>query len=190
MAQEIEIEYKALLTEAQFEALNHALPFPTEPVTQVNHYFETEDFKLKEKGAALRIRMKNNTYILTLKEPYEDAILETHDTLTAEEFKQWTTGSPVSKKHTTKQLQQLGIPIEELKYYGALTTERKSYIADDIIYVLDKSFYNNQVDYELEIEAPSHEKGKKVISELIDTHNIDAISTTTKIERFFTTLAP
>lgn len=187
MAQEIEIEYKVLLSEQQFKQLASELPFPAKPITQINYYFETVDFKLKSVKSALRIRKKQDRYVLTLKEPFENAILETHDFLSEAEFEQWINRQPCAKQHTSKQLKQLGVTVDELVYYGALQTDRKTYIVDDVTYVLDKSYYNNIIDYELEIEAMTHDIGKKAIDQLINQFNLSAINQTTKIERFFTT---
>lgn len=188
MAQEIEIEYNALLTEAQYELLNKTFPFGEQAQTQINHYFETKDFRLKEQMSALRIRQKGDTYTLTLKEPYEDAILETHDSLTEAEFTSWIKGKAVHKHHVNKQLGKLNISESDLIYYGSLTTDRKSFTKNNIIYVLDKSFYNGNVDYELEIEAPSHEQGQTVISSLMKTFQIEKLNDIPKIKRFFQTL--
>lgn len=56
MTQEIEIEFKNIVTEEEFNTLCKS--FSIEVFTkQVNHYFETPDFSLKA-GSALRIRHK------------------------------------------------------------------------------------------------------------------------------------
>lgn len=53
----------------------------------MNHYFETPNFSLKEAGSALRIRHKGETYTLTLKQPAEVGLLETHQVVTENEAK-------------------------------------------------------------------------------------------------------
>lgn len=188
MSQQIEIEYNALLTEQQYNRLNDTLPFPNEAITQVNHYFETEDFQLKTKRSAIRIREKANEYILTLKEPYEDAILETNTILTERQFRHWIDGKRTAGANVLKQLKALDVHPEALHYYGSLTTERKQFIQNNITYVLDKSFYNGKVDFELEIEAPSHEQGMDTITTLLNKYEIAALNETPKIKRFFMTL--
>src|SRR5699024_12592300 len=80
--QQIEIERKTMLTEAEFELLLKKLPFESAPIIQTNYYFETEDLALKRNRSALRIRQKNNSYTLTLKEPHEEGVLETNEPLT------------------------------------------------------------------------------------------------------------
>ena len=188
MSQEIEIEYKTLLTEKEYNTLLQALPFPNEAIMQTNYYFETRDFALKDYGSALRIRKKNDKYTLTLKEPHAEGILETHDALTYEQFIAWTNERPIPMKHVTKQLQALDINETDLHYYGSLETARRTFVKDDILYVLDKSSYNNKIDYELEIEAPSQAKGETALQELLTKYPVTNEQSITKIERFFTTL--
>lgn len=186
--QEIEIEYKVLLSKEQYELLATSLPFPKTPITQVNHYFETEDFALKAQLSALRIREKEGKYFLTLKEVQEEGILETHDELNKEEFMSWLNGQPRPKEHTAKRLERLKIDIVKLKYFGSLTTERKTFSKDNLHYFLDKSIYHDKVDYELEIEAPNKEVGLQVFESILEKYQIEKKKPITKIERFFTSL--
>jgi uncharacterized protein YjbK len=185
MTQEIEIEFKNLLTKQEYLHLLEHLPFPEDGQKQVNYYFETEDFKLRQKHSALRIREKNEMFQLTLKEPYQQGLLETHDSLSSEEATQWLQGNPIPKEATTKQLLQLGITVAELKLFGSLTTIRREYKQDDLIFVLDQSFYHDQVDYELEIEATNHEIGQQAINKLLNEWKITKRDTPNKIARFF-----
>lgn len=187
MKQEIEIEFKMMLTENEYNNLLTRCSFPKQAITQTNYYFETEAFLLKQKQSALRIRMKNDTYTLTLKQPHKQGILETHQSLTKNEAMSWINNQPVINNEMTNYLEMLNIPINDLKFYGSLTTERRQFEQNNIIYVLDKSFYNNIVDYELEIEAPTQMKGEESFQSLLDEFNIIQKDTVTKIERFFNT---
>lgn len=188
MTQEIEIEFKNLLTKAEFDTLLEIFPFPKKPFKQINHYFETEDLELKKHSSALRIREKNGEFTLTLKEPFGDALLETHDKLTQEEALSWLSGKPIAKANTGKQLKQLGIAFRDLKYFGDLTTERREYKNKDILYVLDYSKYNDQDDYEFELEAESRSEGEKIFKWVLETNHIPLRRTPNKIERFFMNL--
>ncbi|MEC5423592.1 CYTH domain-containing protein [Virgibacillus sp. C22-A2] len=188
MAQEIEIEYKNLLKETEFHSLLAHLPFPQQGKTQINYYFETENFSLKKSGCALRIREKNNAYQLTLKEPHQHGLLETHDNLTKEEASQWIQGSKIEKEHTGRQLKDFGINVEDLIYFGSLTTVRRELNYKDVLLVLDYSTYNGQADFELELEAPSVETGLSEFDYLLKTYAIPKRKTPNKIKRFFNTL--
>ncbi|MFB4169787.1 CYTH domain-containing protein [Virgibacillus sp. JSM 102003] len=185
MAQEIEIEYKNLLTKDEFERVLYSLPFPNDAQTQTNHYFETADFTLKKNGCALRIREKNNTFTLTLKEPNDTGLLETHDTLTIQEANQWINEDYIAKKYTSMQLENKGINLDDLKYFGSLTTKRRELNYQGVLLVLDYSTYGDTSDYELELEAASEELGIKMMQDTLDKFNIKRRHTPNKIQRFF-----
>lgn len=188
MNQEIEIEFKTIIQKSDFRALQQQLPFDAQPIQQINYYFETKQQDFKRKRCALRIREKAGKYTLTLKEPHKEGILETHDELTKEECAAWLHNQPVIKPHTNKQLTALGILEENIFYFGALETERYTYQTTDLLYVLDKSEYNQQLDYELELEATNYTAGEQAFNELLKQYNIIKQEPVTKIERFFNTL--
>lgn len=185
MTQEIEIEYKNLLTEKEFHKLLRYLPFPESGEIQTNFYFETADFSLRENKCALRIRKKNGVYRLTLKEPHPNGLLETHDSLTKEEAQKWISGQIVPKPHTTEQLKKKGISPEDLKCYGNLTTDRREANYKNVLIVLDYSTYNNKNDYEFELEADSEELGKAMFDSILRELDIKKRETPNKIQRFF-----
>lgn len=189
MSQEIEIEFKNLITKEEFNKIHTIYPFPESPTTQTNFYFDTVDFSLKKNHSALRIREKKGEFYLTLKETIEEGILETHDTLSQDEMLQWKSNQPISKPNVVKQLHQLDIEINDLIYYGSLTTKRAEYYHDQLIYVLDESNYNGYSDYELEIEAPSFQKGQVAFNNLLKNLDIPKRETPNKIMRFFSTLS-
>ncbi|WP_249870111.1 CYTH domain-containing protein [Oceanobacillus saliphilus] len=185
MTQEIEIEYKNLLTKEEYERLLHSLPFPEEGKKQINHYFETEDFALKRFGCALRIREKDGKFQLTLKEPHPEGLLETHDWLTDQEAKSWLEGNIIPKEHTEKQLLKKNMQLEKLQYCGNLTTLRREIAYHDVLLVLDYSTYLEMEDYEFELEATSKESGIRIFQQVLEQHAIEKKNTPNKIERFF-----
>lgn len=188
MTQEIEIEYKNLLTREEFDSLLTKLPFPKDSQVQTNYYFETEDFALRSQSSALRIREKNGNYQLTLKEPHPEGLLETHDFLTEKEAFSWLHGNICEKPHVIKQLENLNIPYKELLYFGKLKTERREVNYKNVLIVLDISTYNGHIDYEFELEAPDRESGKRLFHQLLEEYHIVLKETPNKIERFFSLL--
>lgn len=189
LAQEIEIEFKNLLTKEEFNCILYSLPFPSEPKNQKNHYFETADFSLKKSGCALRVREKNDTYTLTLKEPHTTGLLETHDTLTRQEAHEWMKGNSIAKEHTSKQLAKREILTEDLIYFGSLTTERRELKYGAVLLVLDYSIYGDTSDYELELEATSEAIGRETMEEILEKFTIKNRHTPNKIQRFFASKA-
>ncbi|QKY68617.1 CYTH domain-containing protein [Lentibacillus sp. CBA3610] len=185
MTQEIEIEYKNLLIKEEFDRLLQELPFPDQSDTQTNHYFESADFALKKLGCALRIREKNGTYTLTLKEPYPSGLLETHDTLTEQEATAWINGDVLHEKDAAKRIADKGISPDNLIYFGSLTTERRELNYRDTLLVLDYSTYYGYDDYELELETSSERHGREIMQDILTGFNIEKRDTPNKIQRFF-----
>ncbi|UOR13117.1 CYTH domain-containing protein [Halobacillus amylolyticus] len=186
MAQEIEIEFKNLLSEKEYYKLYTHLSFETvDRIEQTNYYFETEDLKLRNKGAALRVRQKNDTWTVTLKEPHPDGLLETHDQLSKETADLWINDQISDAPNVDNQLNKLGISTSDLRYIGFLTTHRKEREYKDTLIVLDHSFYYDESDYELELEASSKQQGEKVFDELLSTYHIPKRQTENKIKRFY-----
>lgn len=186
MSQEIEIEFKNLLEEQEYNQLIASFPFDiNDRFTQNNYYFETENFDLREHGSALRIRKKGDTWTATLKEPHPDGLLETHDVLTEEEAHEWMTHSPKPAPNIQARLIVIGITFEDLAFKGALTTERMEIDYQETLLVLDRSHYHNKTDYELELEAKEQQYGEKIFTKILKEANIPKRSTPNKIQRFF-----
>lgn len=186
MSQEIEIEFKNLLIKSEYTKLLQAFNLnPEDAFKQVNYYFETSDLTLRENGSALRIRKKNDSYQLTLKQPHEKGLLETHDTLSKNEVRLWMNDEIIAKPNVGRQLEQLGISFNSLFFQGELTTNRIETPYKDTLIVLDHSQYNNLEDYELELEANNFAYGKQIFLELLTEHHIQQRKTPNKIKRFF-----
>lgn len=185
MSEEIEIEYKAMLQKEQFEAILAAYPFPNEAIVQTNHYFETDDFALREANAALRIREISENYVITLKQAKTNHVLETHDTITAKMFTAWTKGEIIYPPAINKALTELGIESANLTYVGALTTKRYTFEKDKVHYCLDESHYAGITDYELEIEESTFGSAIDIFLKIIGEFAIEEVVSETKIARFF-----
>lgn len=184
MTQEIEIEFKNIVTEEEFQSLCKS--FSIEAFTkQVNHYFETPDFSLKEAGSALRIRHKGETYTLTLKQPAEIGLLETHQVVTETEAKMMMETNTIIQGAVVDQLHKLQIPVSALTYMGSLTTERAETLFEGGTLVFDHSFYYNHDDYEIEFEVQDEETGKAAFIHLLKQHDIPIRHTNNKVKRFF-----
>lgn len=188
MSQEIEIEFKNILTLAEFQYLLSSYPFPKVPQEQINYYFETNRLDLHKNRCALRIRKKNDVYQLTLKEPHTDGILETHTTLSKKEALNWLSDNIMYKGNVGDQLERVPIEPKSLHYIGKLHTTRYEVGIEDNLLVLDHSVYNNHSDYELEIETKNKNSGKVFFERFLADNRIQKKETLNKIERFFRTL--
>ncbi|SEU02855.1 Uncharacterized protein YjbK [Salinibacillus kushneri] len=186
MHEELEIEFKNMLTKKEYDSLMDAFQLDEQmAVKQVNHYFETDGFQLKDQGAALRIREKKQKCVFTLKEPHEDGLLETHATVSKAVLQNCQNGHIHLPEAIKQKLLNLHIPIEQLKYRGELVTFRLEMEWYNCLLVLDHSLYGQTEDFELELEAPEHVHGKKVFHQLLTNYNISKRPTKNKIQRFF-----
>lgn len=187
MSQEIEIEFKNILNKVEYDRLLSMFNFPLNPVIQTNYYFETATFSFREQSSALRIREKTSGFKITLKEPYGEGLLETHESITPAELIRCQKNDFVKKAAISKQLKSLNIKEEDLIYFGSLTTERKEFTYKNCLLVLDISTYNGQKDYEFELESPTYKEGEVLFEEILNEANIPIRRTPNKVARFFTT---
>ena len=187
MSQQIEIEFKNLLTKEEFDRLTSFFHLSENDfVQQENHYFDTELFQLKELGIALRIRAKNNRYVLTLKEPARVGLLETHQPLSEQEALTAIRTSLLPKEgEVMEKIARLGIKLEKLVLFGSLTTFRAEKVYKNGLIVLDHSRYENKEDFEAEFEAKDEKEGMQMFYSLLKMHGIPLRKTENKIKRLY-----
>lgn len=188
MHQEIEIEFKNLLTKEEYHLLCERFSLSERDfIMQENHYFDSEDFSLKNKGCALRIRKKKAHYEMTLKQPAEEGLLETNEIISAEEAKSIIATNRIPEGAIAKILrEELKIAPENVIYFGSLSTRRAETEYEGGLLVIDHSMYLNKEDYELEYEVTNFSAGQKIFIDLLKTLNIPVRHTDNKIKRFFT----
>lgn len=186
MRQELEIEFKNILSEDEYHQLLSAFSIGEDKkVIQENFYFDTTEFSLKNLGAALRIREKEGTYTLTLKQPVRRGLLETHQVLTLKEAEQMLDGGPIIPGEVSSILKTLSINPIDVTFFGSLKTKRAEVEYKNGLLVLDKSYYLNWIDFEVEYEVTDEENGKVIFKDLLNQYNIPLRKTDNKIRRFY-----
>lgn len=186
MSQNIEIEFKNLLTKKEYLQLKSHFDIKDEDLfKQENHYFDTSDFLLKENKAALRIRKKQELYELTLKQPHKDGLLETNKILTIQESKAIFETGVIKDKQIINLLAQMNIPSHNIQYFGSLTTIRAEKEIGNGLLVLDHSFYLNEEDFELEYEVTNRQKGQVDFEQILQKFQIPKRQTKNKVQRFY-----
>ncbi|MBB6443556.1 CYTH domain-containing protein [Bacillus benzoevorans] len=186
MPQNIEIEFKNLLTESDFHILlKHFNVNESQFFIQENYYFDTPDFSLKQSGCALRIREKKSGFEMTLKQPHPDGLLETTEKLTNEKAQALLQGTPLPDGLIKEQLSHMKINAEQLLFFGSLVTERAEIEYQGGVMVFDSSTYLNMRDYELEYEVTDRAKGEAVFLQLLAELNIPIRKTKNKVKRFY-----
>ncbi|MEC1068356.1 CYTH domain-containing protein [Priestia megaterium] len=186
MKQEIEIEFKNIVTKEEFDRLrSHFQLTEDQFVSQENHYFDTPTFSLKDCGAALRIRSKKDKSVLTLKQPHQEGLLETHEALTNEQAKELRDGSPKIPSTIQQLITDLQVDSHALTYFGTLRTSRAEIPYKNGLLVLDHSFYLGAEDYEVEYEVTDANEGAKYFEQLLTELDIKKKPTENKIRRFY-----
>ncbi|WP_214819509.1 MULTISPECIES: CYTH domain-containing protein [unclassified Exiguobacterium] len=183
MTQEVEIEFKSMLTKDEYEKLIRAYKLENQVRWQANDYFDTPSFQLKKQGAALRIREKKHGQVLTLKQPNEVGLLETHSSITEEEAEDLFKYGIIHDDQMKQALApfQLNAALEHL---GRLETNRAEHQTEDGLLVLDESHYLETTDYEIEFEVTNEEAGKRAFERLLAEHGLPYRPAKNKIVRF------
>lgn len=186
MSQELEIEFKNMLTASEYDLLiNEFRLEESDFFTQTNYYFDTADFQLKARLAALRIRKRELHYELTLKTPEQIGLLETTQILAEEQVSAILDGANIPVGQVRDALHTLSIDHEELVMFGSLTTTRAEKDYKKGLLVFDKSFYSDTHDFELEYEVTDFEKGKVIFNRFLEDRQIPQRPTKNKILRFY-----
>ena len=185
MTHQIEIEFKNSLTKIEYTHLLKDLNLSEKDCyTQENHYYDTKDWKLKNKHSALRIRLFATSAELTLKTPLGEDLLETTDPLSLKEAQQFLNSQTIKTDgYVAKKITELQIDPKNLLLFGSLTTKRCEKRIPQGLIVLDESSYGTNKDYELEFEAASRATGKVYFEQFLKKHSIEKRSTKNKIVR-------
>jgi uncharacterized protein YjbK len=186
MSQSLEIEFKNLLSPAEFENIKSHFGLEiSDFIQQENHYFDTPSFLLKENKAALRIRRKANYYELTLKQTVEAGLLETTQIISESEAINACKEDILPKGHVCELIEKMKIDTSSLKFFGTLTTKRAELAYKDGLLVLDHSHYLHTEDYELEYEVTDRVKGEETFLSFLESFKIPIRVTDNKIMRFY-----
>lgn len=186
MSQNIEIEFKNMLTKEEFNQLkSHFQVKSSDFIKQENHYFDTLDFALKEKGCALRIREKKGRFEMTLKQPHPEGLLETNQILSDEQANVLLNGGQIMDGIVKAQITTLNVNTDDIQYFGSLITDRVEFPYLEGLLVLDFSSYLNVQDYEVEYEVSNRDIGESTFLNLLSKLNIPIRKSKNKVRRFY-----
>ncbi|MGT2799229.1 CYTH domain-containing protein [Streptococcus marmotae] len=167
----LEIEYKTLLTAAEFQQLQTEFT-DVAPVLQTNYYIDTADFSLRQHHYSLRIRTLEDRAELTLKIPQDIGNQEYNQALLLEHAHQLIQKVELPEGDILDLITQTGIALEELIVWGDLTTRRYEKVTPIGLMALDENSYAEQTDYELEVEVEDASQGKMAFEEYLKQRQI------------------
>ncbi|WYK02368.1 hypothetical protein A5821_003511 [Enterococcus sp. 7F3_DIV0205] len=185
VSENLEIEFKTLLSIEEFSrTVDYFQLKEKQFFTQTNYYFDSADFQLKEKHIGLRVRTLSNNAEITLKIPEEVGLLEINDTISIDEAQHIVASATLPNSgNVYNRLTTLGINKNDLRLIGSLTTKRAEIKLPQGLLALDESWYNEQHDFELELEVDDPYNGKADFLSLLNTLNIKESPSPNKIQR-------
>ena len=154
MSKNIEIEKRVMLTEEQYlSLLKYASNYSSrKEMTLVNYYFDDENLSLRNAHHMFRIRVTNNKdYELTLKVKGDNGDLEINEPLSNGEIEKLLKKLEIKNKEINEIVSN--DTSKEIKYITSLKTERIEIEFGRYLFVLDKNYYSDIIDYDLEIES-------------------------------------
>ena len=183
MTESLEIEYKTLLSQEEWEALLSQLHL-THCITQTNYYFD-DHHCLQYKQAALRIRRIDYHAEMTLKIKEETGHLEVTENLNLQEWQTFkATGQLPYKASIEQYLNDYGTSLLKVKEIAHLSTTRYEKVLDkNATIMVDKSTYYDKVDYELEMEVTDASQGWHQFNTFLAKHHIEFKQSHPKIAR-------
>lgn len=185
MQKETDVEFKSLLTEAEYHKLlgyfkNAKSDF------QTNHYFDTKRFSLKALNASLRVRERENLE-LTLKRKKGYNIDIKSIEISTKDFGDLKETGIVKAGSIADDLQSL-IKDQKVVNFLSLSTLRHYVPYGSGILNIDKSNYLGICDYEIEYTSKSYHQGKLDFIQIISEFGIQYKKSEKKIKRAFNAL--
>lgn len=194
MIQELEIEYKNILTKNEYQRILNAEFKESDSgihhhkIIQTNHYFDTKEKLLKNQSAALRIRVLDSKNELTFKVPSDDFLMETNLLLDDSQVTNILNKGYLMLKDLTENKLELNLNNinKESKFihFNSFKTIRYEKKSDSNLLVLDQTFFQNEfVDYELEVEGDNPIEAKNYFDSILTSYSIPFRKTLPKIAR-------
>lgn len=185
MSENLEIEFKTLLSKEEFSRTVEYFNLNEKDFfTQINYYFDSTDFQLKKQKIGLRVRTLATNAEITLKVPQKVGLLEINDALSIQEAQKIIESATLPDHgNVYNKLNELGMDKDDLRLIGSLTTKRAEKKLPQGLLALDESWYNEQHDFELELEVDDAEKGRESFLSVLDSLTIKESPSPNKIQR-------
>lgn len=184
----IEKEYKKILDVNLYNKLDNF--FTWDSINkQTNYYYMDIDEKLLNNNVHIRVRKVTDNYKLQIKYPYLDK--EKHESVLHVRNEKEKILDSLPEVISGEEIYNLiDFKSKDAKRIGSLVTERKIYNPDKSIKIcLDKNYYEDIIDYEIEVEYTCKDDDSKLIEvkSLLSNNGINfEIKTEDKFSRFLT----
>lgn len=162
-----EYESRVMVSEEQYhQILSHYSKSRSkkEYSVNVNTYFDYDDLYLTQHHIVLRTRSINDEkYELTLKIKKENGDLELNHILNKSKYEDFNRNISIPESPILNKLKELSVEINRLKMLVELKTERLEIQYKDHLLVIDKNYFNNIVDYNVEVESYDKNAAKRYL---------------------------
>ena len=172
----MEYEARCMINEKEFDLIKKeysSFPNTKRIITNKNVYFETPSLYLVNHHMVLRLRhINNDKEELTLKIKGEGGDIEINYPLSKKETMDLIDDIEIPDSVIRNKLVELGVNLNSLEIVTTLFTERMEIDFPDHVFIIDKNFYNNKVDYNLEVESTSKEKAQHYLEKIVKPYGI------------------
>ena len=170
-----ENEKRLMLTKEQYDLLMSDFSKEESSIllNQINYYFDDEDLSLRNHHIVLRIRnIDNDKYELTakIKGKNNEGDLELNYPLNESEVNELIANPHFNYQELKEIIERT--TTKPIKYITSLKTIRLECQKEDHLVVIDKNFYSDVIDYNLEVEASSIEAATKYILYYQDKYHL------------------
>ena len=171
----LEYEERVMITENQYsQIVEEYSKYEQKKIVNTNYYFDYEDLQLTNSGMVLRARnIDDQIFELTLKIKQENGDIEVNHPLTSNEFLDIIKNEEIPDSEVLVLLNSKNIDLDRIKLITSLKTERIEIEFPEYLFVIDKNYYNNKVDFNLEVESTSKKDAKTYLNQIISQFGIE-----------------
>ncbi len=159
-----EYEARVMVSEKEYlDLLRHysKCRCPKRKIINTNTYFDYKNLFLTKNHMVLRTRsISENEYELTLKIKGEESDLELNHIISKEEYEKMREKIIIPQSNVLDKLKELKLDLSKLVLLTDLTTERMEIEYKKHTLVIDKNYFRNKVDYNVEVESFSRKAAK------------------------------
>ena len=172
----MEYEARAMVSEKQYqEILAHFLKSKQDKkqFTNFNTYFDYEDLFLTNNHMVLRTRqIGENEYELTLKIKGDNGDVEYNTSLTSIQYEEMRNNTTIPDSAVKEKLLENNINLNKLQLITDLKTDRLEIYLENYIVVIDKNYFRNRVDYNVEVESTSKESAISLLNQTFEPFGV------------------
>ena len=165
---EMEYEARAMISETQYESFkNLIINQEKKYLVNTNIYIDSDDLYLIHHHMVLRIRViDEEAKELTLKVKGDNGDIEINESLSEDYYQSLLKEFTLKDGPIKEALIERNVDIGSFKIISSLKTERIEVTYPNFLFVLDKNYYRNIVDFNIEVESDSKENAIKYLNKI------------------------